>query len=148
MIPSPSAPKRANWSRGCTGTRAEFDKPIEETFTPGPPAYLEGQRAGALQQERKRAQRQERDAANSAKAEGRLGYQQALNAGRMARFEGGPPARDGGRNLRWDAARPGGKSGKGQGGKGSRGKGGSLSASGNGRYGHGQGRGGSEHSSY
>ena len=63
----------------------------------------------------------------------------------MVRFEGGPPARDGGRNPRWDEAGPGGKGGKSQGGKGSRGKGGSPSASGNGRYEHGQGCGGSGH---
>ena len=148
MISSPPLPKCANWSRGCTGTRAEFDESMDETFPPGPPAYLEGQRAGALQQERKRAQKQERESANSARAEGRLGYQQIPNAGRMVRFKGGPPARNGGRNPRWDAAGPGVKGGKGQSGKGSRGKGGSPSAGGNGRYGHGQGRGGSEHSSY
>lgn len=146
MTPSPSAPKCANWSRGCTGTRADFDEPLDETSTPGSSAYLEGQRAGALQQERKHAQRQERDAANSAKAEGRLGYQQAPNAGRMVRFEGGAPARAGGRNLRWDAAGLSGKSGKGQGDKRSRDKGGSPSAGGSGRYG--QGRGGFGHSSY
>ena len=87
-------------------------------------------------------QRQER---NLARTEGRLGYQQAPNAVRVVRFEEGPPARDDGRNLRWDAAGPGGRGGQG---KGSRGKGGGPSASSSGRYGHGQGHGGSELSSY
>ena len=86
MISSPSAPKCANWSRGSTGTRADFDEPMDETFTPRSPAFLEGQRVGALQQECNRSQKQERDVANSAKAEGRLGYQQAPNAGRIVRF--------------------------------------------------------------
>ena len=63
--------------------------------------------------ERKHAQKQERAAASSVKAEGRLGYQQAPNAGRMVCFAGGAPARDDGRDLRWDAAGPSGKSGKG-----------------------------------
>ena len=47
MTSSPSAPKCANWSRGCTGTRADFDAPMDETSTPESPAFLEGQRAGA-----------------------------------------------------------------------------------------------------
>ena len=65
------------------------------------------------------------------------GYQQAPGAGRVVRFEDGPPARDSGRNLRWDAAGLGGKGGKGKRG---RGRGGGQSASGNRQYGHGQGR--------
>ena len=109
MISSPSAPKCANWSRGRTVTRADIDEPVVEIFTPGSPDYLKGQRTGALGQERKQNQRQEREAAASARAEGRLGSQQAPNAGRIVRFEGGQLALDGGRNLRWDAAGPGGK---------------------------------------
>ena len=62
---------------------------------------------------RKHTQKQGRDAARSAQSEGRLGYQQAPNAGRMVCFAGGAPARDDGRDLRWDAAGPSGKSGKG-----------------------------------
>ena len=89
----------ANWSRGCLGTRADFDELMDEAFTPGSPAHLEGQRVGALVQELKQNLKQERKAANSAKVEGRLGYQQAPNAGRSVRFEGGPPAHGGGRDL-------------------------------------------------
>ena len=134
MTPAPSAPRCSNRSRGFKGTLADIDDPLKETFTPGPPAFIEGQRAGALQMERKRAQKQGRDAANSAKGEGRLGYQQAPNSGRVVRFAGDAPARDGGHNLRWDAGGPSGKGGKGA----------SLSAGGDGRFG--QGRGGFQHS--
>ena len=118
---------------------------MAETFTPGFPAYLDGQRVGALRHERKRNVQREREAARSARAEGRLGYQQAPNEGRMVRFEGGPPARDGGRSLRWDAAGPGGNGGYGKGG---RGRGGGHSANGYGRYWSGHGRGGSENPSF
>mmetsp|Transcript_58845 Transcript_58845/g.133208 ORF Transcript_58845/g.133208 Transcript_58845/m.133208 type:complete len:219 (+) Transcript_58845:2093-2749(+) len=36
--PPPNAP--IGPGQGCTGTRADFDEPIFETFTPGSPAYL------------------------------------------------------------------------------------------------------------
>ena len=89
---------------------------MAETYTPGSPAYLEGQRAGALGLERKHNVQQERDAARTARPEGRSSNQQASSERRIANFEGGPPARDGGRNPCWDAARPGGKGGSGRGG--------------------------------
>ena len=63
LISTPSAPKCSNWSRGCLGTRADFDAPMEGAFTPGLPAFLEGQRAGALSLERKQSQKQEHSAA-------------------------------------------------------------------------------------
>ena len=105
MVPAPSTPKCANWARGCRGTRADFDAPIDNTYTPVPPVFLEGQRVGALELERKHYQKQERDAARSAQEAGSLGYQHAPGAGRMVRFagaSGGAPAR-GGRTSRWDA---------------------------------------------
>ena len=46
MTPAPSAPRCANWPRGCTGTRTDFDAPLDETSTTGSPAVLEGQRVG------------------------------------------------------------------------------------------------------
>ena len=58
----------------------------------------------------------------------------------MTRFEVGPPARDGERNSRWDAAEPGGKGG---GGKDGRHRGGSAASYG--RYRGGQDRNGPEH---
>ena len=56
------------------------------------------------------------------------------------RFEGGLPARDGGRSPLWDAAGPNGKGGNGRGGRHRGGGSGSY-----GRYGAGQGRSGPEH---
>lgn len=47
---------------------------MEETFTPGSPAFLESQRVRALSLARKQSQKQER---NTARAEGRLGYHAA-----------------------------------------------------------------------
>ena len=116
---------------------------MNETCNPGSPAYLEGQRIGALSHERKHNAQQERDAAKSARPKGRSGNQQAPSERRMAHFEGGPPARDGGPNRCWDAAGPGGKGGSGNGRR-SR----SGGATSYGRYGSGQGRGGSEHPPY
>ena len=59
---------------------------MEDAFTPGSPAFLEGQRAGAVTLERKHNQKQECDAARAAQADNRLGYQQSPASGRMARF--------------------------------------------------------------
>ena len=114
MISSPYAPKCSNWSRGCLGTLDDFDEPMDETCTPGFPAYLEGQRAGALCHARKHGVPQERDAAKSTRPEGRPSDQQAPGKNRMVRFESGAPARDGGRNPRWDVAGPSGKGGIGK----------------------------------
>ena len=77
---------------------------MEETSPPGSLASLEGQRAGALNLERKQNKKWDHRAATSARTEGRLGYQEAPGGGRMVRFEDGPPARDGGRNTRSDEA--------------------------------------------
>ena len=54
MIPSPLAPKSANWSQGGLGVAGDFDEPMADTCTPGPPAFLEGLRVEALSHERKR----------------------------------------------------------------------------------------------
>ena len=140
MIPSPPAPKCANRSRGYLGTRTDFDEPMDETCTPGSPAYIECQRIGTLSHERKHNAQQERDAAKSTRPEGRFGNQHTSSERRMVHLEGGTPARNGGRNPRWDAAGPGGKGGSEKGGR-SRGGG----AASYGRYGGGQGRSGSEH---
>ena len=117
MISSPNAPKSSNWLRGGLGTLDDLDEPMDETCTPGSPAYLEGQRVGALSHARKHGVPQERDAAKSIRPEGRPGDQQAPGENRMVRFESGAPARDGGRNPRWDAAGPSGKSGNGKSGR-------------------------------
>ena len=133
MPSSPNAPRCANWSRGCLITRADFGEPMTETCTPGSPAYVEGQRIGALSHERKQNVQQELDAAKSTRPEGRFGNQQVLSERSMVRFEGGPPARDGGRNPRCDAAGPGGKGGGGKSGRHRGGGGGGY-----GRYGGGR----------
>ena len=86
IIPGPSVPRCANWARGCKSTCANMGPAHESTFTPGPPASLESQCVGALALKRKPNQKQERDSASGAQAEGRLGYQPASAAGRMARF--------------------------------------------------------------
>ena len=80
--------------------------------TPGSPAYLEGRRVGALSHARKHGVPQERDAAKSTRPEGQLSDQQASGENRVVRFESGAPARDGGRNTRWDAAGLSGNGGK------------------------------------
>ena len=83
MVFSSSAPKWVSSSRGCLGTRADFDEPTAETFTPGSPAYLEGQRAEALGHGRRHSVQQEREAAWSARLEGRSSNQQAPSENRI-----------------------------------------------------------------
>ena len=73
VISSPSALKYANWSRGCLGTRDDFDEPMAETCTPGAPAYLQGQCIGVLGHERKQDVQQGRETAKSARPERRSG---------------------------------------------------------------------------
>ena len=106
-----------------------------DTFTLGSPVFFEGQRAGALQMERKHTQKQQRHAASPARAAGRLGSQHTPGAGCMVRFAGGAPAGYGDRTPSWGAGEPSGKGGKGTG----------ASAGGGGRFG--QERGGFQHSS-
>ena len=137
MVSGPSSPRCANCALGRKGTRANLSPAMEDTFTPGSPAFLEGQRAGVLSLERKHILKEKRDAARAAQAEGHLGYQ--LAAGRMVRFAGAPggaPPRGRwvGRYTRW--APGGGQRRRWQ-----------ASAAADGSYRYGQGRVGSQHPS-
>ena len=74
MVSGPSPPRCASWAWGCKGTRSDLGPVLEDTYTPGSPAFLKDQRAGALALERKHNQKRERGAARAAQAGEHLGY--------------------------------------------------------------------------